>query len=103
MDFQLVIQFPISESTDFDQLLSLENLFQIVLGVDHLIDGHDFGSGEMTSRSRSCSHCPPKLLMNLSAFGWFNIRFISDVRFLRSLLLRAFSRRISSGADDHRK
>ena len=47
MDFQLVIQFSISESTDFDQLLSLENLFQVVLGVDHSVDGHDFGSGEM--------------------------------------------------------
>jgi|TARA_B110000116_G_C16712298_1_gene525059 hypothetical protein len=47
MDIQLVFQFAISEVTDFDKLLSLENLFQIILGENHLVDGHDFGSAEM--------------------------------------------------------
>jgi len=46
MDKQLVLQFSISERTDFDALLSLENVLQIVLGSDHAVDGHDLGSSE---------------------------------------------------------
>ncbi len=47
MNKQLVLQFSLSERTDFDALLSLENVLQIILGRDHSVDGHDLGSSEM--------------------------------------------------------
>ena len=49
MDYQLVIQFPLSDATadDFDQLLVIENKLDLVLRSKHQVDGHDIGSGEM--------------------------------------------------------
>ena len=47
MEYQLVLQFSISESTDFDDLIDLEGRLILALGGDHVVDGHDFGSGEM--------------------------------------------------------
>ena len=77
MDIQLVFQFSVNEATDFDQLLSLENVFQITLGENHLVDGHDFGSGEMNifvhtndaeSAFEICESCiPPTLKASLKS------------------------------------
>jgi hypothetical protein len=67
MDIQLVFQFSVSETTDFDRLLSLENLLQFILGEDHLVDGHDFGSDEMNifvltnNAEAAFSLCEPKI------------------------------------------
>lgn len=47
MDYQLVLQFSISEATDFDQLIDLETQLMVALAGKHIVDGHDFGSGEM--------------------------------------------------------
>ena len=47
MKYQLVLQFPVSDSTDFDQLIDLEGQLMVALAGAHLVDGHDFGSGEM--------------------------------------------------------
>ena len=47
MEYQLVLQFSISETTDFDELIDLEGRLIVVLGDGHVVDGHDFGSGEM--------------------------------------------------------
>ena len=47
MGNQIVVQLPLSESTDFDTLISVENglieLFKDNRGVD--VDGHDIGQG----------------------------------------------------------
>ncbi|MEM7502688.1 MAG: ABC transporter [Pseudomonadota bacterium] len=47
MRYQLVLQFPVSDITDFDQLIDLEGQLMVALAGAHLVDGHDFGSGEM--------------------------------------------------------
>ena len=47
MDYQLVLQFSVSDTTDFDELIDLEGRLILVLGGSHIVDGHDFGSGEM--------------------------------------------------------
>ena len=47
MDYQLVLQFLVSESTDFDELIDLETQLMVVLAGNHTVDGHDFGSAEM--------------------------------------------------------
>ena len=47
MKYQLVIQFPIKEDFDFDVVLELETRLTLELGEDHLVDGHDFGAGEI--------------------------------------------------------
>lgn len=47
MEYQLVLQFSTSDSTDFDQLIDLEGQLMVVLAGRHIVDGHDFGSGEM--------------------------------------------------------
>ena len=47
MSYQLVLQLPVGEKTDFDLLLDLEGRLEIGLGDSHDVDGHDFGSGEM--------------------------------------------------------
>ena len=47
MQYQLVLQFPITESFDFDALIELETKLTFELGSEHGIDGHDFGSGEV--------------------------------------------------------
>lgn len=47
MDYQLVLQFSISDTTDFDELIDLEGQLILTLRDAHIVDGHDFGSGEM--------------------------------------------------------
>ena len=43
MEYQLVMQLPVSEKTDFDRLLDLEGKLIIGMGDPHLVDGHDLG------------------------------------------------------------
>jgi hypothetical protein len=45
--FQLVIQLPFSSDEDYDRLLSIEETIASGLGGLGIVDGHDFGSGEM--------------------------------------------------------
>jgi len=47
MKYQLVLQFPGEQIEDFDQMLKLELDLDLSLGTEHIVDGHDFGSGEM--------------------------------------------------------
>lgn len=47
MKYQLVLQFPIDEHSDFDALIDLEDRLLRRIGEGHIVDGHDFGSGEM--------------------------------------------------------
>lgn len=47
MKYQLVLQFPATSAEDFDQLIEIENELMESLGEEHIVDGHDFGSGEM--------------------------------------------------------
>lgn len=47
MKYQLVLQFPIDEHSDFDALIDLEDRLLRRIGENHIVDGHDFGSGEM--------------------------------------------------------
>lgn len=47
MEYQLVLQFSISDTTDFDELIDLEGRLMVALAGRHIVDGHDFGSGEM--------------------------------------------------------
>ncbi len=47
MKYQLVLQFQASDLEDFGRLSEIEDRLIENLGEDHLVDGHDFGSGEM--------------------------------------------------------
>jgi hypothetical protein len=47
MKYQLVLQFPGEQIDDFDQMLKLELDLDLSLGAEHIVDGHDFGSGKM--------------------------------------------------------
>lgn len=47
MKYQLVIQFAASSVEDFDAMVELEDEIENILGSDHVLDGHDIGSGEM--------------------------------------------------------
>jgi hypothetical protein len=47
MKYQLVLQWPAISETDFDRLTSLEELIEDGLRDVGILDGHDFGSGEM--------------------------------------------------------
>ena len=47
MNYQLVIQFSASSIEDFDAMVELEDEIESKLGSAHVLDGHDFGSGEM--------------------------------------------------------
>lgn len=44
--YQLVIQFPVSSTSDFDDLSILEENLSNKLGDSSIVDGHDFGSEE---------------------------------------------------------
>jgi hypothetical protein len=44
--YQLVLQFRTSTSSDFDDLISLENSLIEILPLTAEFDGHDFGSNE---------------------------------------------------------
>ena len=47
MKYQLVIQFPGESEDDFDHLIEIEDEFEEKLTDSSVVDGHDFGSGEM--------------------------------------------------------
>ena len=47
MKYQVVLQFSVTDKTDFDELIDVEGRLILVLGSSHIVDGHDFGSGEM--------------------------------------------------------
>jgi hypothetical protein len=47
MIYQLVIQFPVTEDFDFDSILELETRLSLEMGEDYVVDGHDFGAGEI--------------------------------------------------------
>ena len=47
MKYQLVLQFPLSEGFDFDALIEFETRLTFEFGVEHVVDGHDLGAGEM--------------------------------------------------------
>ncbi|MCH8104490.1 MAG: ABC transporter [Proteobacteria bacterium] len=49
MNYQLVIQFPITDASadDFDRLIMIETELGIVLRDQHDVDGHHLGAGEM--------------------------------------------------------
>ena len=45
--FQLILQFSGDTFDDFDHLVELEDMLRYELGDSGLVDGHDFGSGQM--------------------------------------------------------
>jgi hypothetical protein len=45
--YQLVLQFPLSDPTDFDTMIVLEDTLIRELGNKASVDGHDAGSGQM--------------------------------------------------------
>lgn len=48
MKYVLVLQWPATSEADFDALISMEDLLEADLPDAHgLVDGHDFGAGEM--------------------------------------------------------
>ncbi len=49
MNYQLIIQFPLTNASadDFDKLLMIENELELTLRDKHKVDGHDIGSGKM--------------------------------------------------------
>jgi hypothetical protein len=47
MKYQLVIQFQATSPDDFDDLMVLEDALRKEIGNSSLVDGHDFGSGEL--------------------------------------------------------
>jgi hypothetical protein len=47
MNYQLVLQWPSNDASDYDGLLHLEELLVSRLADDCEIDGHDLGSGKM--------------------------------------------------------
>jgi hypothetical protein len=47
MRFQLVLQFPAETLKEFDELVAFEDVLAELLGRSCLVDGHDFGSGQM--------------------------------------------------------
>ena len=47
MKYQLVLQWLGASTADYDRLISLEEAIRDGLGDMDIVDGHDFGSGEM--------------------------------------------------------
>ena len=45
--YQLVLQFPFSGLTDYDEMIVLEEALTAELGNTVLVDGHDAGAGQM--------------------------------------------------------
>ena len=45
--YQLVVQFAGDDIADFDSMIELEDDLMSGLGDEHLVDGHDVGSGEV--------------------------------------------------------
>lgn len=73
MQYQLVLQFPANDESDFDQLIELEDL--LIEQLDEVlaeVDGHDFGRGEMNIFIHTDK--PEELFMvakeMITEFGW---------------------------------
>mgnify|MGYP006073195631 FL=1 len=47
MKYQLIIQFPVTEDFDFDGIIALETRLTLEMGEGYVIDGHEFGAGEI--------------------------------------------------------
>jgi len=47
MKYQLVLQWPSASAADYDRLISLEEAIRDGLGDIDIVDGRDFGCGEM--------------------------------------------------------
>lgn len=47
MKYQLVLQLPEIGTTDFEQLIAIEDRLMDGLGEQAVVDGHDFGAGMM--------------------------------------------------------
>ncbi len=47
MKYQLVLQLPSGSLADYDRLIELENVITDGLGDIGVVDGHDYGTGEM--------------------------------------------------------
>ena len=48
MHYVLVLQWPVSSEADFDTLIAMEDTLEGAIPGEHgIVDGHDFGSGEM--------------------------------------------------------
>jgi hypothetical protein len=47
MKYQLVIQFLVIEDFDFDAVIALETKLMLEMGEGYIVDGHDFGVGEV--------------------------------------------------------
>ena len=47
LKYQLVLQFAAHDLSDYDQMIALEDALITSLGSSAIVDGHDFGSGEM--------------------------------------------------------
>ena len=46
MQFQVVVQFSAADIESFDALVEIEEKLVQALEPEHIVDGHDFGSGE---------------------------------------------------------
>ena len=46
MQFQVVVQFSTADIESFDALVEIEEELMQALEPEHIVDGHDFGSGE---------------------------------------------------------
>jgi hypothetical protein len=69
MRFQLVLQFPAAEISQFHELVALEQKLIKNLGPASEVDGHDFGSGEFnifvfTDQPRETFDAARKLIEN---------------------------------------
>lgn len=47
MEYQLVLQLPADNNTDYDLLVEIGSHLETDLSNEHYVDGHDFGSGQM--------------------------------------------------------
>jgi hypothetical protein len=47
MQYQLVLQWPVSRTKDLDFLIKIEDVLLGMLSKLHEVDGHDIGSGEL--------------------------------------------------------
>ncbi len=41
------MQFPVTEDFDFDSVIALETRLTLEMGESYLVDGHEFGAGEI--------------------------------------------------------
>ena len=76
MKYQLVIQFPVTEDFDFDAIIALETKLTLNMGKAHIVDGHDFGAGEINILIQTDD---PEAAYD-RAFNMVNTKLISTLR-----------------------